>query len=599
MSDSHPKGSKETPDTSEIPPDLVRAELRRILASEEFVASVQLGKFLKYVVEEKLAGRDGLLKAYTIATNVFGRDESFDPQIDSIVRVEGSRLRQRLMQYYGGVGRDNPVRISIPRGTYVPVFERMQPNAIGEKPHREAPRRGRAASWCRVGMIAAIVVAGLAVGLFFWKDFWEDDAEAAFATSSGLAEQAYHLPSGPSIAVLPFTNLSGDPQQDYFGIGLSDQIIADLTRFGEIEVISQFTTHRFAESQNDPIKIGERLDVGYLLKGSALISGDKIRVTAKLININKNTIIWSEEYERRSTVANILDIQDDITERIIFDIAPVYGEIYRDIVNVIKRQDTNSFDAYRCVLYSYYANDINSPEVHLRARQCLEAAIVNDPYYSEAWSSLAGEYLDEYRFGFNVKENESEVEQKSFDAARRAVELDPQSAPAFHALSVAHFFRGEMDLFEWFAEMALSLNPNNAGILASIGLKLTILDRWERGLALVNKAIMLSPVHPKWFGFSLWLSSYKNKNYEKALLEMKKMMMPDFYYSHVFQAMTYGQLGDMDNARVSVARILKLQPDYPDTAVNMFRRLHFSEETIEQFVDGLHKAGLNIAEPST
>lgn len=156
-----------------------------------------------------------------------------------------------------------------------------------------------------------------------------------------------------------------------------------------------------------------------------------------------------------------------------------------------------------------------------------------------------------------------------------------------------------MDLFEWFAEMALSLNPNNAGILASIGLKLTILDRWERGLALVNKAIMLSPVHPKWFGFSLWLSSYKNKNYEKALLEMKKMMMPDFYYSHVFQAMTYGQLGDMDNARVSVARILKLQPDYPDTAVNMFRRLHFSEETIEQFVDGLHKAGLNIAEPST
>ena len=527
----------------------VRAQLGQILGSADFAQSGRINAFLSFVVEETLAGRSDRLKEYTIATTVFERDESFDPQTNTIVRVEAGRLRRRLERYYLTEGRGDPVRIDLPKGTYVPLFREARPgaDAVAEE------RRG----------------------------------------TSAPGDAVLEMPSGPSIAVLPFDNLSGDPGQDFFGDGISEEIISDLTRFPNLRVISRHSSFKFKGEKRDIREIGRDLGVRYVLEGSVRKAGDMLRVTGQLIDAADGAHLFSETYDRDLSAQNILAIQDDIADRIVAAIGQPYGIIARAGARSARAKPAHHLDAYDAVLrfYEYWMNA--TPERHRAVRAALERAIEIDPGYSTAWAALAGLLLDEVRFDYSARNDDPRLD-RALEVAQRAVMLDPEDSAAYHFLFSTHFHRGEIDEFRATGERAVSLNPNHADLLADYGLMLCCIGDWERGVALARKAIALSPVHPGWFHGALALFLYNDGDFAAALAEARQLRMPDVYWTHVFNAMCLGQLGREEEARAAGRTLLTIAPDFDDVAWEQLASWNMPDELCERIVDGLRKAGLVV-----
>ena len=219
--------------------EAVKQELERVLASPDFIASDRLKRFLRFVVEEALAGRADRLHGYPIALEVLGRDASFDPQTDPVVRMEAGRLRRRLERYYLGAGQSDPVRIDIPKGGYAPTFEKRRDPVPDSSPPRPADHARRRWHWLTTTVLALPIL-----GVLGWLG---TSLLAPRLWSGGSQDAATALPRGPKIAVLPFLNLSGDPGQAYFAEGVTDQIVTDLARFKALFVLSTGSTAKYRE----------------------------------------------------------------------------------------------------------------------------------------------------------------------------------------------------------------------------------------------------------------------------------------------------------------------------------------------------------------
>ena len=266
----------------------VREELGRILGSPGFDASARNRRFLEYIVEETLAGRGDRLKGVSIAIDVFGRDTTIDHQHDPVVRVEAAKLRRRLERYYLSAGREDPIRIDIPKGGYMPTFE-PRGRALPD-PASVAPAGERAAAAAetpapgnvrpRWPWLATGLLAGLLLGALGW--FGMDLAPRSWSGSS--REAVTDLPRGPKIAVLPFLNLSGDPGQAYFAEGVTDQIVTDLARFKALFVLSIESTAKYREQSADPQRLKQELGVDYLLDGSVRRETARVRLSTRLID---------------------------------------------------------------------------------------------------------------------------------------------------------------------------------------------------------------------------------------------------------------------------------------------------------------------------
>lgn len=530
------------------PAEAVRAQLERVLDSGDFAQSERMKSFLRFVVEETLEGRAAQLKEFTIATGVFGRDESFDPQTNTIVRVEAGRLRRRLERYYLTEGQGDAVRIDLPKGSYVPLFRAAAP----------APAAAHAAQ----GAPAP-----------------EDVALA--------------LPSGPSIAVLPFENLSGDPDQGFFADGITEEIINDLTRFPNLRVIARHSTFKYKGQHVDIREVGRDLQVRYVLEGSVRKGGNLVRVTGQLIDATDGSHLFSESYDRDLSAQNILEIQDGISKRIVAAIGQPYGVMARAGARHAASKAAQNLDAYDAVLrfYEYWFD--HSPERHAAVRDALEEAVKLDPNYASAWAGLAEVYLDEVRFGFNARSDPPSLD-RALETAQRAVRLDPESAMAYHFLFSTHFHRGELEAFEATGERAVALNPNQADILSDYGLMLCCIGAWERGLALANKAIALSPTHPGWFHTANLFDHYRQGAFEAALGKARQVAMPAFHWNHVFVAMCCGQLDRAEEARAACDKILELAPGFEAQVWQGLDAWNLPDDFAELVVDGLRRAGLKI-----
>ena len=548
-----PEGpAAERPADDSAPPDAaVRGQLARVLASNDFAQAERTKSFLRYVVEETLAGRGDRLKEYVIATEVFGRDESFDPQTSTIVRVEAGRLRLRLERYYLTAGREDEIRIDLPKGTYVPVFRTLRPASLVPSPAGVPERRREP------------------------------------------ADVAVEIPTGPSIAVLPFENLSGDPSQDFFADGITEEIINDLTRFPGLRVISRHSTFKYKGQAADIRDVGRDLGVRYILEGSVRRGGEMVRVTGQLVEAADGTHLFSETYDRRLSAQNILEIQDDLADRIVGAVGQPYGVMARADARRARRRPAEHLDAYDAVLRFYEYWFIGAPELHKTVRAALERAVELDPGYAHAWAALAEIYLDEMRFAFNPRSDDDPLD-RTLEAAQRAVTLDPENSMAYHFLFSAHFQRGELDEFEAAGERAIALNPNHADMLADYGFRLCCIGEWDRGAALADKAIALSPTHPGWFHAAAVLDRYHKGEYEAALAEAQQIQMPEFYWTYVLLAMCYGQLGREREARAACDTLIELAQDFAEQAWDHLAAWNFTEDLAQHMVDGLRQAGIRI-----
>ena len=349
-----------------------------------------------------------------------------------------------------------------------------------------------------------------------------------------------------TVAVLPFENLSGDPEQEYFSDGLTDGIITALSRFRELFVIARNSTFRYKGKPVDVRQLRQDLGARYVVEGSVQKAGSTLRVTVQLLDAKDGTHLWADTYDRELSASDIFAVQDEITEQVVATIGSNYGVISRARFAEIKEKPTDSLDAYECVLQvgAYYRDKYVATE-HAKVRDCLERAVKSDPDYADAWACLSRIYLDEYRLNYNPRPNPLD---RALKAARRAVESDPTHQGAHEALANSHFFRHELDAFFAEAERAIALNPNNAVMLARLGERLHYAGD-ERGIALVRKATALDPFHPTWFHFPIADYHFHRGEYEEALTAARKINIPGYFWPQIYLAGIYAELDRQNEAR--------------------------------------------------
>jgi adenylate cyclase len=455
-----------------------------------------------------------------------------------------------------------------------------------------APRTRRRTPFL-VTIAAGIAAIAIVAGVVWWQVQESEPPQMVDAAGVITDDPTLAIPTGPSIAVLPFDNMSGDPSQDYFADGISEQIIAALARFQDLFVIARNTTFQFKGSAGDVRDIAEELGVRFVLEGSVHKSDTFVRVTAQLIDGASGSHVWAESYDRELTAATVFAIQDEITEQVVATLAGGSGILVRHIGQETKSAEPGSWDAFECVmLVSEFFNVTYTPENHLVVTECLENAMESTPNYVDGWANLALLHLFA---GYAAELNPGEdYLERGVAAAHRAVELDPTSQMARRALAVANFFSGNVEKFKIEAEAAIAINPNDADALAELGQLLAFTGEWDRGYAITQKAIKLNPYFPDWVIFTLAKYYLVKGDMDAAVEAAKRINLPDYWVASLTQAYVYASAGRQAEAEAAVATLLDLRPDMTIALARQFYELwQFEPSYINAFVErGLRRAGL-------
>jgi len=387
----------------------------------------------------------------------------------------------------------------------------------------------------------------------------------------------------PSIAVLPFVNMSGDPAQEFFADGLTEDIITELSRFRQLLVISR---NAVFVHKGKPVKaqqIAREFGVDYIAEGSVRKAADRVRVTVQLIDGETETHLWAERYDRK--LEDIFAIQDEVTSSIA---ATLFGRVEAARHDRVQRQTTENMAAYEHVLAGKVLHHRSNRECNADALRHLNRAIALDPNYAHAhaWKAcVVGQaWLHDWC------ENRPASEQMIVDELQTALSLDDNDADVHRILAALKLNFNEHDKAAYHQERALSLNPNSDLIVVQQGEVLTWLGRPEEGIEWVRRAMRLNPYHPERFWSHLGRAQYTARAYADAIESFSKMTAPD-YTHHAFLAASSAQLGDRTAAGAHAREVLQREPAF--TAQSFLDTLHYRRPSDgDHLRQGLVKAGL-------
>jgi TolB-like protein len=588
-------GPESSSEAKRSPPcnEQIRAQLERVLMSKDFPGSGRCAAFLTYVVEEVLAGRGGRIKGYTVGVDVFNRTETFT-QDDPVVRIEAARLRRSLERYYFTAGRDDPIRISIPKGGYVPAFLwvetaipargdsriNLDEGVVGQPLDRMGPR----VAWMMAVACVTCLSAGLTLGFWALGRSHEDEQPLPPSRTSTL-------PDGPTLVIAPFANLGDGPNAELYTQGLTEELLTALPRFREIRVFGRETSKSLAP-EVAPMQIRGELGARYLLAGGVRVSNDKVRVTARLLDTASGAILWSQIYDEDLRSRQLFVIQSDVANKVATAVAQPYGIIAQaDIAN----PPPDDLGAYACTLRYYAYRAELSAERHTKVRECLEDAVLNHPFFATAWAMLSTIYLDEDRFHFNRKADPSSPIMRSLAAARRAVQLDPSSTRALQALMTALFFNAKVEEALKVGEQALSTNPNDTELLAEFGTRLAMGGEWQRGAALLDRALLLNPGGAGYYHGMRALAAFMLHDDKTAVAEIQRADLQKFPLFHAIAAVIYADAGMIEEARLEGEQLERMRPDFMPNVVAELNARNFQPRDQAHMIASASRAGLTVS----
>ncbi len=516
----------------------IQEQLKRILVSADFDASERNRRFLAFVVEMVISGRADRIKAYTIATDVFGRAKNFDPQLDSIVRIEAGRLRRSLEHYYLTAGVGDSIKIFIPKGTYAPTFEHAS---------EAAPLRSR------------------------------DDARKL---------NLY----GPVVAVHAFE--SAEHQGDSRGLtsSLVRQLVVGLTRFGGIYVVKSVDHGRSMTTKN--IHSGTRPD--FVLSGNANRNREGIYVDAVLMDTTSIEYIWAEQYERLCKTEEILSNSEEIANKIVYAIAQPHGAIFRHYVRHLEGRLPSELSPYDSVILFRKYTQSYARELVVPVFTALQATVTNSPEYAEAHACLSRLYVDIHRFQFDALVAVDDPLCNALRYGRMAVGMAPDASSSHHALAATYWFRGEVQASLDAYRTALELNPNDAELLAETAVRYAAIAQWDEALRLLDSSYERNPIQSSTFRVALSFCHLAQGRYAEALAEARKAIAPDVPYGHMLVAVAAINLGYRDEARLAIEAILKIDPKYGERAIADLTQRNVHPSMIRIIAKGLAKAGIAV-----
>jgi TolB-like protein len=579
------------PPQAQLPPSAedVRAQLERLVASPDLDVPPRARRFLRYVVEETLAGRAGRIKAYSIGTEVFGRDPSFDAQSDPVVRIEAGRLRRALEHYYLVAGQADPVVISIPKGGYVPHFACHLPQAEDPPAPAMPPAENSVVSltrrWAWLGAGTVVLLATL-VGLVLWRAT-HDVLQPPTLASATL------LPEEPTLVVMPFANLGELPEARIYADGLTEEVLSQLARFKEITVLGRETSRSIPPGA-DLARIRRELGARYVLEGSIRAAANHLRVTGRLLETETGVVLWSQDYDEDLRIRDFFAIQDDIAEKVATAVGQPYGIIFRADEKRVRATAPDDLEAYACTLQFYGYRASLSAEKHAATRTCLERAVARYSSYATAWAMLSVLYLDEDRFGFNPRPGSPGATQRAIDAARRAIRLDPENVRALQALMLALFFTGQPTEALRIGEQAVALNPNDTELLADFASRLGQIGAWDRGATLLEQALARNPGHSDYYNGMLAVHAYMKHDYRRAEALIHQVSLEKFPLYHFIAAIIYAQLGMTRQADEAREQFLRMRPTIFDHWDEELAKRNFRPEDAVHLAEGARKAGFPV-----
>lgn len=488
----------------EVPAEEVTNQLNKILNSPLFCQSERQCRFLKYIVDHVINGNTSRLKGYTIGIDVFDRDESFDPNIDSIVRVEAARLRSKLHEYYYTLGIDDTVLIEIPKGKYFPL---IRFNVIGD--HKSSQQKS-------------------------------------------VKEQIYLDRQSPknSVAVLPLRSLSDDVNQDYFSIGITDAIITSLAKYNSLKVISLTSVMRYRNTDIPLKQIVNELNVSHIVEGTVVNEGNNIRVSTQLIEGNTEYSIWAENFDRK--LNRVLKLQQELADLIASHLIQKFNPA--DINNPGLRSIKP--EAYELYLLGRKCRTQFTRESFYKAADYFNRAIDIDPEYAPAYSGLASCFCGLGSQGFEL-ECPIDVIPKGLNYAERAIDID-------NMLTDPYTYTAIMKLkYEWdwpgaesYFRKALSISPNDSRAHLQYSMYFESLANHEQAINEAYQAYLVDP-----------LSKEVNMNL----------------------AWQYYQAGMLDEARDRLDHLLELEPDFWGVYWDL-AHIYIAEDDFDNAIDAFKKS---------
>ena len=399
--------------------------------------------------------------------------------------------------------------------------------------------------------------------------------------------------SGPSIAVLPFTNASGDPDQDYFSDGLAAEIGTELARYRELSVIARSSTALYGGKDIDVRETGKTLGARYLLQGSVRKVGNRIRLNVQLSDTEDGRSVWDTRYERELTAENLFELQDDLTSQVVNEIAGIYGALTRAGLPDARRKPPASMEGYDCVLRVYEYLHVHTPENHFAARECLETVLETDPAFADGNAWLGYLYGDQYHHRWNEETDQYDSLDRAKEYADIAMRLDPTSHVVHGAMALTLYFRGDYDRAKMESLKTIDLNPNDPLWLALMGLYLIQQEDFEEGVPMYSKAMEVDPYPPPWSGMGGFYENYHLGRYEEALTDARTIEMSGDFRTPLFMAAALGQLGRLDDASPHLEEMLEYW-GRPASEVRMelIERHALSQGLTDHLIEGRAKAGL-------
>jgi len=405
------------------------------------------------------------------------------------------------------------------------------------------------------------------------------------AAPEGAKDAAVAAPVSkkPSIAVLPLANMSGDPEQEFFADGLTEDIITELSRFRDLLVISRNSTFVHKGKAVNVREIAREFGVDYVLEGSVRKARDRVRVTVQLIDAETDQHVWAERYDRE--LEDIFAIQDEITHAIV---ATLPGRVEAATHDRAQRKPTDNMAAYECVLAAKVRHHRSTREDNAEAQRLLDRALALDPNYAHAHAWKACVLGQTWVYDW-CADRDAVFEQVAAEL-EITLGLDDNDSDVHRILAALNLNRDDHDKAAYHQERALALNPNYDLVVVQQGELLTWLGRPEEGIDWIKKAMRLNPYHPERFWSHLGRACYCAEKYAEAIEAFSRMTRPD-YTHHAFLAATFAQMGNTVAAAAHATEVLKSEPKF-SVAVYLATQHYKHAVDRQRHEAGLLKAGL-------
>jgi adenylate cyclase len=484
------------------------------------------------------------------------------------------QVKNKLKLGYEFLGEHRVKNIAEPVRVYKVLTE---PDALG-KVIGEKRFLGRISR--RAALAAIITLAVVAGSLIGWNIYLQQSKKVEPAS---VEKMALPLPDKPSIAVLAFDNLSGDPSQEYFSDGITEEIITTLSNVGELFVIARNSSFSY---KGKPVKIqqvSEELGVRYVLEGSVRRSGDRVRVTAQLIDAIKGQHLWAESYDR--DFKNIFEIQDEITLKIVTALRVKLTE--GEQARILEKKIRNA-DVFLKFIQAQSLWRDGTKESLLRYGQLAQEMVDMQPEYSHGYSALGWYHYELMNRGISPLESR----EKAFKLAQKALSLDESNVFSQTLLSYIYLSENKIEKAIESGKRAVGINPNGAMVNMNLGSTLSYAGRIDEAIVYLKQAIRLNPF-PAWYYYVHLGRCYLQKGqYEDALMELKKAHQrgPNAYSTNFWIAINYILLDREEEARASAAKTIEL---HPKLSVGFFRKYtKFKNQAfVKLAVDAMRKAG--------